>query len=160
MASLKFKGLDKYVSELEKLSGDAREYIGAAIYAGAGSAANAVRSEIQGLPVAQRYAKKGELLTTITSTQKAGLLDGFGITRLAKEGAYQYVKLGFAGYNGQRSKKYPQGQPNSIIARSVCSGTSFRAKNDFIGRAVKRQKIEEEMREKIEEEIERIMGGY
>lgn len=159
MASFKFSGLDEYVGQLEKLSGNAREYIGEAVKAGAGEAADAVRAQIQGLPVGSGWAKEGELVTTITSVQKAGLLEGFGISPLKQDGAYLNAKLGFEGYNGQKTTKYPNGQPNSVIARSVCSGTSFRAKNDFIGRAVKKKQIEETMRKKIEEQIHEITGG-
>lgn len=151
--------MDEYLRQLEKLSGDAREYIGKAIYEGAGEAADAVRAEIQGLPVGPGRAKEGEVINTITSVQKAGLLEGFGISHLSQKGQLQYVKLGFAGYNSQKTKKYPNGQPNSIIARSVCSGTSFRAKNDFISRAVKRKQVEETIRKEIEKQIESLTGG-
>ena len=150
--------LDKYLATLEKLT-DAREYIGEAIYAGADIVADEVRSQIQALPVAQKFAKEGEKLNTITSVQKKGLLDGFGIARMKKDGDYYNVKLGFAGYNGQKSHQYKNGQPNSVIARSVCSGTSFRQKNDFVGRAVRGTKssAERKMEEKLDEAIKKLL---
>ena len=150
--------LDRYLASLEKLT-DAREYIGEAIYAGADIVADEVRSQIQALPVAQKFAKEGEKLNTITSVQKKGLLDGFGIARMKKDGDYYNVKLGFAGYNGQKSHQYKNGQPNSVIARSVCSGTSFRQKNDFVGRAVRGTKssAERKMEEKLDEAIKKLL---
>ena len=42
------------------------------------------------------------------------------------------------------TRKYPHGQPNALIARAVISGTSFRKKNNFVGRAVKAVKAEAE----------------
>jgi hypothetical protein len=50
------------------------------------------------------------------------------------------VKLGFAGYNSTITDKYPNGQPNSMIARSLQSGTSFRARIPFVDNAVSAKK--------------------
>ena len=84
---------------LEKLT-DTREYIGEAVYKGAGVVADAVRAQIQALPVAQKFADDGKKIATITSVQKKGLLDGFGISPMREENGYVHAKLGFAGYNG------------------------------------------------------------
>lgn len=153
--------LERYVSKLEKLQDEGREMIGEAIYSGAGVVADAMRSEIQMLPVAQDYVKPGEhrKLSTITSVQKKGLLDGFGISSMRKDGDYYNVKLGFAGYNGQKTDQYKTGVPNSVVARSVVSGTYFREKNDFVGRATRKTKknAEREMEKKFEEALERFM---
>ena len=150
--------LDQYLGKLERLGADARECIGEAIYDGAAVVADAVKAQIQSIPVAQIYAKNGEKLSTITSVQKAGLISGFGIAKMQKDGDYYNVKLGFAGYNGQKTKAHPDGVPNSLIARSIVSGTSFRQKNDFVGRAVRATKsqAERKMEQKLEEKIKKI----
>lgn len=150
--------LDRYLAQLERLT-DTREYIGEAIFEGANIVADAVHAEIQSLPVGARYAKEGEQISTITSTQKAGLLSGFGIAPMKKDGDFYNVKLGFDGYNGQKTKNYPSGQPNSMIARSVCSGTSFRKKNDFVGRAVRSTKsaAERKMEKTLDDALQKIM---
>lgn len=150
--------MDKYLHTLEKLT-DSREYIGEAVYAGAGIVADNVRSQIQGLPVAQKFARNGEKISTITSVQKKGLLDGFGISHMRDDGGYYNVKLGFEGFNGQKTDEYPYGVPNSIIARSVVSGTYFRQKNDFIGRAVRntKNKAQTEMEKKLDEAIQKLL---
>lgn len=160
MAKFRFKGLDEYVAKLESLSRDAEEHIGKAVYDGAAIVANRVKSAISDLPVAQTYARDGEMIRTITSAQKAGLMSGFGIARMQKDGSYYNVKLGFDGYNGQKTKKYPSGQPNSMIARSVISGTSFRAPNDFMSRAVSGAKgpCEAAMKKALEEAINQQMN--
>lgn len=151
--------MDEYLKKIERLNIDSREMIGEAIYDGAAVVADAMRSQIQALPVAQKYAGSGEKLTTITSVQKQGLLEGFGISKVRDDGGFYNVKLGFAGYNGQKSHQYPNGQPNSVIARSVCSGTSFREKNDFVGRAVRGTKAaaNRKMEEKFEEALKKLM---
>lgn len=159
MARMTIDGFDDYMAQLEKLTDSIRDTVGEVIYEGAHVIADAVKSNIQSLPVQNGYAKKGELLTGVTSVQKAGLVSGFGVARMRQEGDSYNVKVGFDGYNGQKTKKYPGGQPNSVIARSVCSGTSFRAKNDFVGRAVrsKRSDAEAKMQKKFDEAIEKLM---
>lgn len=152
--------LDAYVAQLEKLQDEGREYMGRAIHTGAKVVADAMRREIQAIPVAQKYVKpSGPKINTLTSVQKKGLLDGFGISKMRQDGDYYNVKLGFAGYNGQRTDEYPNGVPNSIIARSVVSGTSFREKNDFVGRVIARTKGESisQMEREIEEAIKKLL---
>ena len=152
--------LDLYLKRLEKLADDPKEYIGKAIYVAADIVADAVSAQIAALPVAQKYAENGTKISTITSVQKAGLKNGFGIASMRRDGDYYNVKLGFNGYNGQKTKKYPNGVPNSIIARSLVSGTSFRTKNDFVGKAVRstKRQAEREMEKELENQIKEIMS--
>lgn len=154
MAKWKFEGLDEYLRQLERVKANTGSCIGRAIYEGAGVVAKEVAAEIQKLPVNNQYGSKG-----ITSVQKKGLIEGFGISHAQTEGFYRNVKLGFDGYNGQKTKKYPQGQPNSMIARSVNSGTSFRKKDPFVDRATRRSKgaCEVRMAQVFENEISKII---
>lgn len=155
MATWYFRGIDEYLARLEKLKANTGHAIGRAIYEGAGIVAKEVAAEIQRLPVNNQYGSKG-----ITSVQKAGLIEGFGISHAQTDGYFRHVKLGFDGYNGQHTDDYPQGQPNSLIARSVNSGTSFRPKNPFVDRATRRSKkaCEVRMTEVIEREIIKIVN--
>jgi hypothetical protein len=155
MASWKFEGLDEYLSQLERLKANTGSSIGRAIYEGAGLVAKEVAAEIQKLPVSNQYGGDG-----ITSVQKKGLIEGFGISHAQTDGFYRNVKLGFDGYNGQKTEKYPQGQPNSLIARSVNSGTSYRKKNPFVDRATTRSKkaCEVRMGQVLEREIIKIVN--
>ena len=116
MAKWTFKGLDTLVSKYEALSNGADNYIGEAVGAGAGVVADAVKEAIKGLPVNGGYQDEGQK-DGITSVQKAGLIEGFGIARMQNDNGYLNVKLGFDGYNKQKTHQYPQGQPNSLIAR-------------------------------------------
>ena len=156
MPSLKFEGIDDYIATLEKLSGDAGQYIGRAVYVGAGVVADRVRESIQALPIENKHGSPSNLLTGVTRAQKQGLLDGFGISRMKVDGDFYNVKLGFNGYNSVKTKKYPKGQPNALIARSVNSGTSIRRKTGFVDKAVKAAKAEAEaaIAETLNKEIE------
>ena len=160
MAKITTKGLDDVLSKLDKLGDLSRDTIGEIIYDGAGFMADAIKAEIKGLPVTTQKYTPGAMVKGITSAQKTGLLNGFGISKMEDSGGSYNIKLGFNGYNSQHTKKYPQGQPNSMIARSLCSGTSFREKNDFVGRAIRKKKAcIEIMRQKATEKINDVMGG-
>ena len=144
MAKFMFKGLDELESQLSQLatSDSIRAVCGATIYAGADVVANEIRKGIDALPVVDHRVKGSEdhKIAGLTSAQKKGLQESFGITPLSQEDGYYNVKLGFDGYNSVRTKKYPGGQPNSMIARSVNSGTSFRQKIPFVDTAVRKAK--------------------
>lgn len=160
MASFEFKGIDKYIKKLETFRLVTKDAVlGRTTYAGAAVVADAVRKSIEALPVGPGTAKDGELVDTVTPTQKRGLLDGFGISPIQDDDGFLNVKLGFDGYNGTRTKNYPKGQPNVLIARAVNSGTTFRKKTRFVDKAVSasRKAAEKAMDETCNREIEKIM---
>lgn len=141
MATFEFKGIDDYIKQLNALKNGTKDaIIGKTVYAGAAVVANAVKAAIQALPVGSGRAAHGELINTVTLPQKVGLLDGFGISPLQDDDGFANVKLGFDGYNSVRTAKYPQGQPNALIARAVNSGTTFRKKTRFVDKAVSAQR--------------------
>lgn len=157
MATFQFGGIDAYIKQLNKLQVATKDdVIGKTVYAGAAVVANSVRSAIQSLP----EGKEGDAgLGTVTPAQKRGLLEGFGISRMRDDDGFVNVKLGFAGYNATRTDKYPQGQPNTLIARAVNSGNSFRKKTKFVDKAVRASKKDAEaaMDAACSREIEKIM---
>lgn len=160
MARFEFSGIDNYISQLNKLRQSTKDgVVGKTVYAGAEVVADSVRRAIQALPVGDGRARDGGLVDTVTLPQKAGLLDGFGISRMKDDNGFVNVKLGFAGYNATRTKRYPRGQPNALIARSVNSGTTFRKKTKFVDKAVNssRKSAETAMDAACSREIEKIM---
>lgn len=143
------KGLDEYISQLENLEFHADQMMGRAIYKGADIVANAIKASIQNLPK-----------SACSDVEKAGLLNGFGIASMKEDNGYFNVKAGFDGYNDDKTKKWPNGKPNSMIARSIEGGTSWKAKHPFIAPAVKasRDAAEKAMQKEIENGIKSIMG--
>lgn len=159
MASMKFEGLDEYLRQLEKINKETPELIGKVVYNMADIVADEVRAGIEALaamPDAEAlgaYQKNGQ--SPLTVSQKKGLEKGFGITRMEEENGYCHVKLGFTGYNETKTKKYPKGQPNVMIARALESGSSIRQKTPFVRPAVNRSKkaAEAKAQEIIDKEI-------
>lgn len=160
MATFQFGGIDNYIKQLNKLQQSAKDgVVGKTVYAGAAVVADAVKDAVRALPVGSGHAAQGELVDTVTLPQKKGLLDGFGISRMKDDDGFVNVKLGFDGYNSTKTEKYPNGQPNVLIARSVNSGTTFRKKTKFVDKAVNASKktAEAAMDAACSREIEKIM---
>ena len=160
MARFEFSGIDNYIKQLNKLQQSTKDgVVGKTVYAGAAVVADSVRRAIQDLPVGDGRAQGGGLVDTVTLPQKAGLLNGFGISRMKDDDGFVNVKLGFDGYNSTQTEKYPRGQPNVLIARSVNSGTTFRKKTKFVDKAVNsaRKAAETAMDAACSREIEKIM---
>lgn len=165
MATLKMQGLEEYERMLSTL-GDLKTVeavCGRTIYEGAKIVADAIQKEIDTLPVVHPHAHgtESKKLSGITSLQKKGLKDGFGITPKRNEDGYYNVKLGFDDYNQVETAQFPNGQPNVMVARSINSGTSFRAKNAFVSRAIRasRKKAEEAMIKTAESEFKKLTKG-
>lgn len=165
MATLKMQGLEEYERMLSNLSSfeTISAVCGVTIYTGAEIIADAIKSGIESLPIVdhRKLGSEGDKLRGITSLQKKGLIESFGISPMAHKDGYYNVKLGFDGYNDVKTNDFPGGQPNSMIARSVNSGTSFREKIPFVDRAVKgsKKKAEEAMVKKAESEFKKLTKG-
>lgn len=155
MAKMEICSLDEYLDMLSKLEKEkTQKIIEVSIFSGAAIVADEIKKEINNLPV------KDSMHHGVTLEEKKDLKKGFGIAPLQKKNGDQNVKLGFDGYGHKtKSKKHPKGAPIPLTARSIISGASFRDKNDFVGRAVKRVKKRaiEKMDEVINEEFKKEM---
>ena len=159
MARIQFKRLKEYELQLSKLESETTRIAGAAIYEGAAIMTDEIKKGIQNLPVVRGYGtERNPLPGGVTATQKKGLLDGLGIAKMQDDGGYINVKIGFDGYNRTQTTKYPQGQPNQLVARGVESGTSWKQAHPFVKPAIARSRriVEEKMKEVIEREIAKI----
>lgn len=137
MAKIKLEGFEEYELKLSRLTQHKEEIIGAVIYSGAGVVADAVKASINGIPIVHGYGTENHPLPPgVTNQQKAGLIEGFGISKARNDGGFRNVKLGFDGYNTVQTKKFPNGQPNILVARGCESGTSWKQKYRFMSKAV------------------------
>ena len=164
------KGFEKYLKDLETLKKMSPHICGRAVYEGAKIVADAVAQNAASLKVTNAQwggtyngVEQGQQ-QGITAVQKAGLQSsnsggGLGLSKMQNDGGFYHVKLGYHGYNAQVTKKYPHGQPNVMIARSLESGTSFRKKDPFIARGVRRSRAqaEQKMAQVVDDETAKIM---
>lgn len=162
MAKITFPGLNDYELMISRLTKDVDSVAGKAIYAGAGIVADAIKENIKALPIVRGYGTtENPLPGGVTAPQKAGLIDGMGISPMQDDAGYLNVKIGFDGYNATKTEKYPQGQPNQLVARGVESGTIWKQKKPFIRPAINASKsrAEAEMARILDQEIEKITKG-
>lgn len=155
------KGLSNYIAYLQSIEAVTDEMIGEAVYDMAKVVADKVRANIEALPAVSNEANIAtyrEGYSRLSEPEKQGLMDGFGVSPLQDDSGYRNVKLGFDGYNSVKTKKYPNGQPNALIARVTNSGSSYRQKTRFVDKAVSatRKQAEEAGQAKIDEKIQAI----
>ena len=145
MATFKTQGLDKYVAQLERLGKKTDTVISEAVYEMAKVVADEVKANLIALPSVpdteglKAFASEPQQKIPITKAQKWGLVHSFGIASLRNEGGFIHVKIGFDGYNEVKTKTFPNGQPNALIARSIESGSSTREKTPSPWRRLERK---------------------
>lgn len=140
MAKMVVKGISEYQNALRKLIETSEGSVKKAVYEGAKVIADACAEGIRGLPTDEGWGTKDRPLRGLRPTEKQGLEESFGLSKIHNEDGFINTKAGFSGYNDFPTKKYPNGQPNVLIARVIESGTSFREKHPFIRPAVGRSK--------------------
>lgn len=153
------KGLNNYIAYLQSIEAVTDEMIGEAVYDMAKVVADKVRANIEALPAVSNEANIAtyrEGYSRLSEPEKQGLLDGFGISPMQNDNGFVNVKLGFDGYNSIKTKKYPNGEPNALIARVTESGSSYRQKTPFMRTAVNASR--KEALEKGREAVDRVLG--
>lgn len=155
MAKFQFQGVNEYAEQLTRLSEKSVGMIKRAVFDGAAIVADAVKAEISALPEATVNPQPGEQLNGVFGYEKEGLINGLGLAKMTNENGFINTKLGFEGYNRMKSKSYPNGHPNALIARAIESGSSVRRKIPFVSRAVKaaKEKAEAAMMARLEADI-------
>lgn len=163
MAKVTFRGLDEYKLLLDRYwkATDDGKMLEKAVAAGAGVVADQIKSNLQALPTEKfRALRPGETFHGLSETQKQDLSDSFGLTPIDRDKhGFLHTKAGFDGYGSRPTKKYPNGVPNPLLARSVESGSSVREKHPFVRPAVNatRRQAVAEMQKVLDGETKKIM---
>lgn len=165
MAKIEMRGMDAYISELRKLGENTAPVCKAAVYAGAKVIADEIRQATSGLnrvtdaeAMAAYHEKKP---VKISVSQKIGLAKSLGIAPIADKYGIVSTKIGFDGYNDVKTERWPNGQPNALIARACESGSSAMLKQPFVRPAIQRKKDAalEAMKQAADRELEKLTGG-
>lgn len=157
MAKFIFEGINDLVATYQRLGIDTDQMVRRAVYNGAKVVADGTKAALQALPTDDSF-DRGEPRTSITSKQKAGLIDGFGISKMKEENGYINVKLGVHGRNKERTKTFPGGEPNVAVARQLETGTSYMQKNPVFSRTAKNLKnaCEQAMQDSLDRDLKAI----
>lgn len=163
MATITFKKGDEYLMKLSKLEAATVEKVcGPAIYDAAGLVADNIMLSLLQVPTDEGFGTSDNPVAGPKKEQKKALYESFGITKMEDDGTgFLNVKIGFDGYNNIKTKRWPNGQPNQLVARSIESGTSFMLKHPFVkeGVSVSRKKAREILKKDVEQNIKKIMEG-
>lgn len=166
MAKVKLIGIEAYIQQVKNIDNGTAKVCRAAVKAGAGVIADGIRQELTSdvAAVSDKMALAAyqhEVKTYCSESQKKGLLKSFGISKITvKKGVYS-AKVGFEGYNDVKTERWPNGQPNALIAQSVESGRTWMIKQPFVRPTVKRleKTALEAMKQAADKELEKLTGG-
>lgn len=169
MAKMKITGMEDYIRVVEEIRTNVDPTIRESLYEGAKVVADELKTAISSLPAVEetynlkvyQMSKKNNNASVkykLSVLQKGGLFNYMGITKFDKTENKTSTHVGWTGYNNLKTKKYPKGQPNIMVARIVESGSSYFNKTPFINKTIRKARTaaEKEMSRKIEEIIENI----
>lgn len=141
MATLKLSGVDQVEVLFGTLAGSTKGIVKASLYEGASVVADELRSETKRLKVNEPGRPTGDdvrkIYKSVTDLEKNDLLEGLGIRRFDFDGGEHSTLIGFAGYGRRKTKKYPRGLPNPLLARSISKPSSMRKGRRFTKIALK-----------------------
>ena len=165
MAKIEMRGMDAYLSQLRKLGENTTPVCKAAVYAGAKVIADEIKQATRGLDrvtdAEAMAAYRERRPTKISVSQKNGLVKSLGIAPITDKYGIVSTKIGFDGYNDVKTERWPNGQPNALIARACESGSSAMLKQPFARPATQRKKDAalEAMKQAADRELEKLTGG-
>lgn len=160
--SCELVGLDEAVKRLEDLSKGADDIMSKALYEGCKVMADALKAEIQSLPEDSGFKRipHDPKRNVVGSHDKEDMLSHMGISHFRSETGKVYARISFNGYGQVQTKKFPNGRPVVLIARSINSGSSVRVKHPFIKPAISKSKAAafEKMRSVVYDELKKSGG--
>lgn len=169
--SANLEELKKLNKKLTEMANDAEKLCKYSLYDAAGIAVEAIGEGIDKLSVvsdaAAMRAYVDQRPTRICYTQREGLYNSLGLTPMTTRGGIVSIKAGFdnkdpvTGYNAIKTKRWPKGQPNIIIAASCEHGSSAMIEQPFIRPAFERNKgrMREAMKMSSQEWIRATLEG-
>ena len=157
MAKVKTTGLTETMKMFEQLTVATDDIVKEVVKEGSAVTTDTMRAEIKALKTSDKYApKKGKRYAMPDDVK--GLLDSLGYTPVDEKGTIFNANVGFDGYNSHKTKKYPNGHSNRMIANAINKGTSFMYEQPFINRTKKKaqDKCVATMQKELDKAIEKI----
>lgn len=161
--NLKWTGFDEHIKFFEALGVNSERVAASALGQGARVTADEVRKRLEAMPTVSDAENRAashnpDAKYKMSVAQKAGLLKGLGIARFNRTAMDVNTAIGFNGYNDVKTKEYPNGQPNQLVARIYERGTVYSEKQPFVRQAknASRKKAEAAMIEAVDRYIESV----
>lgn len=158
MPKMSTKGLDEVITMLSTVAAKSEDVVKAGLYDGAGIVADAANASINTIPISNTWGTPEIPKRGISVDERFALHEGLGISPMETSGGTTNVSIGFDGYGGEPTQKYPKGKPVAMIARSVERGTSFMYANPFMKPTAAKAKgaAIAKMNQTIKEEIQKL----
>lgn len=139
MARMNFTGCEELSEKILALGNDAESIAKMALYDGAGIVAESLKQAVDELEVEDFHPLPGAPndgyygpLTVLTEDDREDMKAGIGIAKFENKNGAITTAVAFNGYSRHKSKEFPNGIPLAVIARSIESGSSARAKQPFV----------------------------
>lgn len=161
MPKLTTDGLDGFLATLNSLGESAVKVAKQCVYAGAGEIHGAMEKSVLSLPLdSDGFTPDKDPLRVITDQDRRDLAACLGYSKIDDSDGVS-VSVSFDGYISRKEKNFPKGVPAALIARSMESGSSVRAKNPFVRKSVNsvRATVPTVMQAKLDEVINKITAG-
>lgn len=141
-AQLTIEGADEFIAQLNRLGSHTEKVAKRICFDGMNVLRDAV---VQTMGMLKRDTMSawahGRPLNVISQQDLLDMIQCLGISKIGTDDAgAMTVSLSFSGYISRTEKKYPKGVPAVLIARSLESGSSARAKSPFMRKTVNRYK--------------------
>ena len=159
MAKLTTDGMEEFIRTLNALGEKAGGVAKKCAYDGAKILREEIAAGVRALPLDEDGFRKGsDPLKMITEADRNDLENCLGVSRIESDGLVTSVSVSFDGYIRRTEDKYPKGVPAIMIARSIESGSSVRAKKPFVRPAVNkaRERVLSAMQETMSDSIQQI----
>lgn len=160
MPQMTVDGMEDFLDELGRIGAKSAGIAKKCAYSGAAVMADAVRVWTKALPLDSNghFVKGTDPLHVITDQDREDLAACVGVSGIESDGMTTTVSVSFDGYITRAEKKFPNGVPAAMIARSIESGSSVRAKRPFVRPAVRAasKEVLAAMRQTMGECIEQI----
>ena len=155
-AKVTTNAINEYLQIIRSLGENADDVVKKAVYEGSAIIANQVSANISAIPVDESLGTESNPKNGITSVEKAGLQDSFGIADMQDDNGFINTLIGF-----QQPDYNANGKANIMIARATQSGTSFSKKIPFFANALRatRGQARERMVQVAEEEFKKLSKG-
>lgn len=152
-------GIDDFIAQLQRIENDTDPIMREVMKDGINEVADVMKAQLRGLKTVddktwKKTLKKGKRYAT--RGEKEGLIESMGYTHTDLRESVYNAKVGFDGYNKTKTKKYPKGQPNPMIANFIDRGTSYMIPQPFISRTKSQSKAKalEKMQKRLDGEIQ------
>ena len=160
---MSYSGASELGEMLSRLGTEAPDIARKALFTGAGTVADAVKAAVMQLPVGtpKENSPTGHPFTGLTEEDRDDLAAGVGIARFDSKGDAETTAISFNGYTRRTEPGFPKGVPLAMIARSLESGSSVRAKHPFVRQTIRAVKdaAQAAMVQTAEAEISKITEG-